>query len=230
MIEAFVRNNQLKEAFEAVNLMRQSNMEPSIDTLFTLRENIQRDPDSIDSAFSVLEDMHKAGIPVDPASVNALIYSANWSKDLQRAIGIYKSMGSLNVKPNLETFETLLLICRSVKHGELAERLFSEMREAGFKPSAKCYDLLIITIAWQNDYENAFFFLETMKDEGHKPGARVYTSIVKKCVIMGDRRYTLALEEMKQMGYRVSQRLRDFIANGGARREQGVEKDYYYDQ
>lgn len=227
MIEAFVRNNQLKEAFEAINLMRQSKIDPTIDALFSLREKIQRDPDAIDSAFGVLEDMHKAGLPVDPASVNALIYSTNWSRDLQRAIGIYKSMSSLDVKPNVETFETLLIVCRNVKHGELAERLFSEMREAGFKPSAKCYDLLIITIMWQNDYENAFFFLETMKEEGHKPGAMVYAQIVKKCVIAGDSRYKLALEEMKQMGYKVPQSLKDFVANGGARREgQGGKADY----
>ena len=225
MIDAFVRNNQLREAFEAINLMRQSNVEPTIDSLFTLREKIQRDPDAIDSTFGVLEDMHKAGLPVDPASINALIYCTNWSKDLQRAVGIYKSMSSLNVKPNMETFETLLLVCRNVKHVELAERLFSEMREAGYKPSAKCYDLLVITSSWQNDYENAFFFLETMKEEGHKPGAMVYAQIVKKCVIMGDKRFKLALEEMKQMGYRVPQSLRDFVANGGARRDGRAERD-----
>ena len=227
MIDAFVRNKQLKEAFEAVNLMRQSKIKPTLDALYAVREAIQRDPDFIDTAFGILEDMHKDGHEVDIIAVNTLIASTSWSEDLQRAIGIYKAIGSLGLKPNVETFECLLMVCRNTAHVELAERLFSEMREANLKPSAKCYDLLIITIMRQADYENAFFFLETMKEDGHKPAAAVYEHIVRKCVRENDNRYRLAVEEMKQMGYKISEQLKDYIATGGSRGESREEREAY---
>ncbi|KAI5116756.1 hypothetical protein M0805_008369 [Coniferiporia weirii] len=215
LLDAFVRNGQLKEAFRTLDLMRSSNIIPKLYTAETILQSIRRDPDTIDEAYAMLEELHSEGQKVDVVAANIIIKASSFLNDLQRAAGIYKAMPSLDVQPDVDTFNLLLSACIKVKHLELGQRLFGEMQEAGLKPTETTYYRLICLVLAQADYENAFFYLEEMKAAGISPSYAVYEQLVKKCVSAGDARYNLAVEELEQMGYEVSTGLRSFIDSGG---------------
>ncbi|KAL5528332.1 hypothetical protein ACEPAF_7468 [Sanghuangporus sanghuang] len=215
MLDAFVKKQLLKEAFCILDLMRSAKVNPTIDSAYSILQAVRHDPEAIDAAYTKLEEMHKEGQNIDVIAVNVLVKACGLLNDLQRGVGIYKAMPSLGIQPDAETFEMLLKACRAAQHIELGERLFREMQESGVKPTAKTFEAFISLVLTQTDYENAFFYLEEMKGAGHTPSYPVYEEIVKTCVANGDTRYKLAVEELEQMGYKMSARLRHFINTGG---------------
>ncbi|KAL5523876.1 hypothetical protein ACEPAG_8049 [Sanghuangporus baumii] len=215
MLDAFVKKQLLKEAFCILDLMRSAKVNPTADSAYSILQAVRHDPEAIDDAYTKLEEMHKEGQNIDVIAGNVLIKACGLLNDLQRGVGIYKAMPSLGIQPDAETFETLLKACRAAQHIELGERLFGEMQESGVKPTAKTFEAFISLILTQTDYENAFFYLEEMKGAGHTPSYSVYEEIVKTCVANGDTRSKLAVEELGQMGYKMSARLRHFIDTGG---------------
>ena len=57
--------------------------------------------------------------------------------------------------------------------------------------------------------------VEEMKALKIVPPIEVYEHIIRKLVHVGDTRYKIALEELKECGYEVSPRLHSFISSGG---------------
>ncbi len=216
LLDAFAANGDVKEAFRVLDLMRSSGSTTTIDTVHSILKAIQRDTDAIDNAFAQLQEVKNEGNGVDATGVNVIIQAAAFLNDLQRAVGTYKAMPSLDVKPDVTTFNLLLSACVSVGHRELGDRLFSEMVDALLKPNLETYKQLIALHLTQSDYEDAFFYLEQMKTAGLKPSYPIYDGLVRKCVSMGDTRYKLAVEELEQMDYTMTPELVAFIDSGGA--------------
>ncbi|KLO12254.1 hypothetical protein SCHPADRAFT_854109 [Schizopora paradoxa] len=216
LLDAFANNGDIKEAFRVLDLMRTSGSAPTIDTAQSIFKAIQRDPDAIDSAFTKLQEVKDEGHAVDATGVNVIIQAAGFLNDLQRAVGTYKAMSSLDVKPDVTTFNLLLAACVSAQHRELGDRMFAEMGDAHLKPNVDTYKQLVALHLTQPEYEDAFFYLEEMKSAGLKPPYSIYDNIVRKCVSMGDSRYKLAVEELEQMEYTMTPDLITFIDSGGS--------------
>lgn len=221
LLDAFAAIGQLKEAFKCLELIRSCGGTPTRETVRPILRAIQRDPDSIDNAYMLLDEMVQDGEQVDVVSVNVIIEASAFLNDLQRAFGTYKAMPSLGVKPNTDTFNLLISTCVDALHRDLGDKLYTEMKEAKVKPDMETYVQLISLYLTQTEYEDAFFYLEEMKSQGLKPPLSVYEAIVRKCVSVGDARYRLAVEELNQMGYRLSSVVQKFIRTGGEASREG---------
>lgn len=215
VLESFVTAGSIKDAFRALDLFRSSKVPVTLETGRSILKAIQRDPDDIDKAFTYLEEIVNEGQVVDVVAVNVIIQAATFLNDLQRVIGMYKSMSKLNVQPDVTTYNLLLSACTAAQHRELGDRLFQEMKDTLLKPNTETYRQLIALYLTQADYEDAFFYLEEMKAQSLKPPYWCYDAIVRKCVSMGDSRYRLAVEELEQMNYRMTSGLRTFVETGG---------------
>jgi pentatricopeptide repeat protein len=198
MIEAFCKENRLKEAFETLHVMRENGITPAAETAHPIFNLIKGDIDIIDKTWGILNQLQAEGKGVDISAINAIIQATVYLGDLQRAVGTYKSLPDYGVEPNVETFNLLLSACIAVSHRELGDYLLSEMKKASLKPDARTYERLIILCLTQTDYEDAFFYLEEMKGHNFLPTIGIYEAVIKRCVTAGDSRYTLAVEEMKQ--------------------------------
>jgi len=215
VIEAFCHDNNIKEAFAVLEIMRSSNVTPVAETAFPIFQLIQKDTDSVDEAWDILNTMFEEGKTIDVAALNVVVQASVALGDLQRAIGTYKAFSELKVTPTVDTYNTLLSGCIQAKHRELGDRLLGEMKQAGVKPDDHTYERLIILCLTQPTYEDAFFYLEEMKSEGHLPTQPIYEAVVRKCVSVGDTRHKLALDEMLEHGYEMSQKLKAFVDSGG---------------
>ncbi|KAI0769747.1 hypothetical protein BD413DRAFT_79128 [Trametes elegans] len=216
VIEAMCHHQQLKEAFMMFDFMRKHDIPPVLETAHPIFELISKDTDSVDNAWGELEIIHEEGRTVDVVALNVVIQAAVALRDLQRAVGTYKASAKLGVKPNLDTFNLLLLSCLDARHRELGDRLLSEMKEAGIRPDVTTYERMVRLCLTQSMYEDAFFYLEEMKTLGMVPPRAVYEALIRKLVSVGDVRYKIALEELKECGYDVTPRLQSFIDSGGA--------------
>ena len=127
----------------------------------------------------------------------------------------YKAAAQVGVKPDIDTYNLLLEGCVGARHRQLGDRLLADMKEAGIKPDVTTYQRMVLLCLTQTTYEDAFFYLEEMKALKIVPPIEVYEHIIRKLVHVGDTRYKIALEELKECGYEVSSRLHSFISSGG---------------
>ncbi|GMK53996.1 hypothetical protein CspeluHIS016_0105820 [Cutaneotrichosporon spelunceum] len=229
LVEAFCRDGRVPDAIEAVGLIREGGLTPTLSTVRPIVE-VLRTAEIIDQAFYCLEDRVKEGKPVDVAVFNALIQASAKIGDLQRARATQLAAEELEITPDLETFNTVLSACAAAKHTKLAETVLGEMEAAGFPPSEATYESMIRLALSQPEYEDAFYYLEKMKADGIKPAREIYKQIGMKCVAVDDKRHALVADEMESIGYgkpdfvSEMQRKRERQARGRARDNQRRER------
>lgn len=211
LVEAFCKAGNLREAIATLTLMRESGVDPVMETGYPIFQAISTNVDKVDEAWAMLEDMHNEGKPVDVVAYNILIQACVAVRDLQRALGTYQAAEGLGVKPDVETFNLLLSGCIVAGHRELGDRLLKDMRAASISPNARTYERLVVLCLTQATYEDAFYYLEEMKTVKLKPTQAIYEAIVRKCVSLGDRRFKIAVAEMIESGYELSRSLKEFI-------------------
>lgn len=215
VIEAFCRQNQVKQAFEVLGTIRDYHVTPDSGTAYPIYKAISGNVSSVDAAWKHLDDLHADGKRVDALALDVVLRAAVRIQDLQRALGIYKAYPDFNASPSIDTFNILLVGCTRVSQRQLGDKLMTEMTEAGIKPNAKTYEGVIELCLSQPTYEDAFYYLEEMKAEGFTPPPSTYVRIIKKCVLNGDSRHQLAMEEMRSLGYEIPKSLQAFIDSGG---------------
>ncbi|PIL35851.1 hypothetical protein GSI_01511 [Ganoderma sinense ZZ0214-1] len=216
VVEAMCHRQELREALILLDFMRENHMKPTLDTARPILEYISKDTNTIDDAWGKLEELREEGQTVDVVALNVVIQAAVALRDLQRAVGTYKAAAQVGVKPDIDTYNLLLEGCISARHRQLGDRLLGEMKDAGIKPDVMTYQRMVLLCLTQTTYEDAFFYLEEMKTLRMVPPLVVYEAIVRKLVSVGDTRYKIALEELKECGYQVSMRLESFVSSGGA--------------
>lgn len=226
VVEAFCRDGDIKEALGVLELMRNNDVPPSLETASPIFEVISGSADAVDEAYGILEDMHNEGRTVDVAAFNVVIQACVALMDLQRALGTYQVAGDLAVKPNIDTYNLLLSACISASHRQLGDRLISEMREANVTPDEHTYERLIVLCLTQPTYEDAFYYLEEMKTRALRPTQAIYESIIRKCFSVGDSRHQLALDEMVEEGHEVNGRLQKFLDSSGSGEFQPMRKAF----
>lgn len=195
--------------------MRSSNIFPTAITTQSIYDFLKQDIDRVDSAWKLLDTLRSEGKAIDRTAINAIIRAAVSLSDLQRAVGAYKVFPDYKCVPDIDTFNTLLSGCIAASHRELGDRLLLDLKELGIKPDATTYERIILLCLTQVTYEDAFFYLEEMKAQKFVPPLRVYSAIIRACIDAGDSRYTLALDELKQCGYTVSNSLQQYIDSEG---------------
>jgi len=216
LIEALCHRASIKDAFLVIMRMGAVGIVPTTETTYPIFKYIVEDAERLETACNHLEDLQqevKTGFHV--AAFNCVIQASIAFGDLQRAIGLYNSLPEFNVRPNESTFNLLLGGCIAATHRELGDKLLLEMKDARVLPSARTYERLILLCLTQTNYEDAFFYLEEMKEQKMIPSLDIYESLIRKCVTMGDMRYKLAVEELKECGYKVDKPLQAFIDTGG---------------
>jgi pentatricopeptide repeat protein len=215
LVEALCKAGKLKDAFGTLDLMRSSNIFPTAVTARPIYDFLKQDIDKVDGAWALLDTLRSEGKTIDRTAINAIIRAAISLSDLQRAVGAYKAFPDYKCVPDIDTFNSLLSGCIVASHRELGNRLLLELKELGIKPDATTYERIIVLCLTQATYEDAFFYLEEMKAQKFVPPRSVYDAIIRTCIAAGDSRYTLALDELKQCGYTVSNSLQTFIDSGG---------------
>ncbi|KAF9461287.1 hypothetical protein BDZ94DRAFT_1283531 [Collybia nuda] len=206
LVEAFCRAGQIKEAIVALDIMRTNEIEARMETAYPI-VNIEKGVEAVDATWAIIDELHKGGKNIDIAAFQVLIRASVFLKDLQRAVGAYKSLPEYGVSPDLPIFNLLLQGCVSASHRKLGSLLLDDMQAAKIKPDQETYVQFILLCLTQDTYEDAFFYLEEMKTASFTPPRSVYEAIIQKCLTARDTRYTIAIQEMKETGYELSDRL-----------------------
>ncbi|KAL0068734.1 hypothetical protein AAF712_004063 [Marasmius tenuissimus] len=192
LVEAFARGHQIEEAFSTLRIMRSSGIHISPTAIEPFSNVLRTDEKLLDNAWNIVENMPDVHI----SDLNVIIRAAG--RDLQRAVGAYKSAPDLKLQPDQDTYHFLLEGAVAAQH-PLGDLILDDMKKASIAPNQRTYELLIDLAVTQDSYEDAFYFLEEMKGAGFTPPAHTYKKIIETCAYEGDQRYEIALAEMVEM-------------------------------
>lgn len=208
LMEAFTVKKDLKSAFNVLDIMRVSGIPPSMRATLPIRKQLDRDVDSIDKAYYLLEEMKKENKTVDITAFNVVVAACADAKDLERTIATYREAQSLGVTPNVDTYNAVLEACIQTRMKGMGNVVVEEMKKAGINPNLETYSKMISLACTQKNYEDAFTYLEEMKSYDIVPPAHCYTNLANKLSYEKDPRFHMVLEEMETFGYRVTPKIR----------------------
>ncbi|KAJ6593845.1 hypothetical protein B0H19DRAFT_919621 [Mycena capillaripes] len=203
LFEAFCRAERYQEAFSTLAIMRQNNINPTTQTAFPLVEAVQQRPEILDELWEILNQMIKDGNPVDTSACGSLLQASLSTQPLSRTLADYNMLKSLGLTSSPETFHVFIDGCISagnVVYGELA---FRQLKEAGIALDHDVFGKMITLHLTQDTYDDAFLYLEEMQSASHVPAPHLYEALAVKCATVGDQRYLVALEEMKEVGHSI---------------------------
>ncbi|PPQ89534.1 hypothetical protein CVT25_012206 [Psilocybe cyanescens] len=203
LIEAFCRNGQVKEAFITLSIMRANGIDPLDSTTSFIYERINRDVDTLDSAWALIDEIQESAGGLDVDALKVIVKAAILLGDLQRAVGVYKSFPNYGLTPDLAVYNLLFQGCITARHRQLGDLLLADMKAAKIEPNQETFEKLIYLALTQETYEDAFFYLEEMKATKYMPPRDVYVALGDKCASVGDGRCKLVWQEMRECGYRL---------------------------
>lgn len=208
LMEAFTVKNDLKSAFNVLDIMRVSGIPPSMRATLPIRKQLDRDVDAIDKAYYLLEEMKKENKTVDISAFNVIVGACADAKDIERTIATYREADNLGVTPNVDTYNAVLEACIQTRMKGMGTVVVDEMKKAGINPNLETYAKMMALACTQRDYEDAFTYLEEMKSYDIVPPEMCYTNLAKKLGYEKDPRFHMVLEEMETFGYKVTPRIR----------------------
>jgi pentatricopeptide repeat protein len=202
LMEAFVAKDDLKSAFDVLDIMRVSGVPPSMRSTLSVSEKISSNIETVDKAYYLLEEMKKEGKPVDVTAFNIVIAACGLAKDIGRSVATYREAANLGVVPNVDTFNAVLDACIQTDMKGMGQIVIDELKKAKVAPNVDTFSKMISLVCRQSNYEDAFVYLEEMKSHGVIPPRRCYIVLAKKLANERDPRFHIALEEMETYGYK----------------------------
>ncbi|TIB30572.1 hypothetical protein E3P86_03475 [Wallemia ichthyophaga] len=211
VIEAHAKADNIKEPFILLGVMRQNKIAPQLETAQPILDVISKSVDSVDDAYYMLQDLQKEGEAIDISALNVIISASIKLGDIHRALSTFQEVDTFNLKPSTETYNILLSGCIDTSNRSLGDKLLTLMKKQGIQPDKRTFERLIVLCLTQSTYEDAFYYLEEMKSAGYIPPQSVYETLIRRCKSLGDSRYKVALEELRECQYKPSRSLMTFV-------------------
>lgn len=201
LMEAFIVKNDLKSAFNVLDIMRVSGIPPTMRATLPIRNALSGDVDAIDKAYYLLEEMRKENKAVDISAFNVVVAACADARDLERTVATYREADNLGVKANVDTYNCVLDACVQTRMKGMGNVVIDEMKKAGITPNLETYSKMIELSCTQRNYEDAFVYLEEMKSYDVAPPESCYTTVANKLLNERDPRFHTVIEEMETLGY-----------------------------
>ncbi|ORZ16279.1 hypothetical protein BCR42DRAFT_374761 [Absidia repens] len=208
LMEAFVVENDLKSAFDVLDIMRMSDVVPTVRSTISISDKLSSSIEAIDKAYYVLEDMKKDGKKVDVAAFNIVVSACGMARDIGRTVATFREASNLGVVPDIDTYNAVLDACIRTETTGMGQIVYDELKKANVAPNMDTFTKMIMLICKQSNYEDAFVYLEEMKHQGMTPPRYCYIVLATKLALEKDTRFHLALEEMETYGSRPSAHLK----------------------
>ncbi|KAM3077258.1 hypothetical protein ACMFMG_003278 [Clarireedia jacksonii] len=230
LLEAYVEAGDIKTAFRVLNIMYKAGIDPASSSTRPLYLHLITSPSQPLEGWKLLKTLHQDGYNIPTAAVNVVLEAAVSSNTpeigSEQALQFYKEMHTIcDSRPNIETFNHLLRRLGDVDGSKpRAMFLASEIRALGLRPTETTYDRLILVCMHPNieDYEDCFRYLEEMKVMGKnsvdpsgnkgwwmRRGTAI--SLIRRCILAGDKRAWLLLDEMEERGIPYNRAIRRWL-------------------
>lgn len=202
VVQALALAGHQRSLLGMIPRLRSSSFKLDLDMLEHLVASMDS-AEKINAALQYLRDIHTSQGEVDPLAFHAVLKAAADSGDYHRMRAVQGFAKEIGVHFTVGMYNTLLSACERLRHQELGDIVLAELTASKLAFDATTYQIMINLCLQPQEYENAFYFLERMKADHFKPTYETYRAILRKCFEHGDQRWTIVLEELESMGYKL---------------------------
>lgn len=139
----------------------------------------------VEEAYDLVRKLQEDGS--NQGCLNTVIYSTllkgfAYSKEIEKAFGVYEEMQKQGVQCNMITYNTLLDACGKNFAMGRVPALLEDMRQVQAEPDLITYSTLIKGYCLEGSVDQAFRLLEDLKSKGElRPDEIMYNSILDGC-------------------------------------------------
>lgn len=219
LLETLVYRHKWFAAFRTLSMMRQaklgrgpSTLRPLVRAVAALTDGKKTVEEMADFVHSILvKSGEKSRGALDTVTLNALLRGLSMSGRPQAALDRLRWVAA----PDIHSYEAVMDGCLLTKNKPVAEKCLSQLIDGALAPSRQIYQQMIQICLNQFNYEDAFVYLEAMKAHQMVADWTTYSMLVRRCARVKDPRATVALDEMRSLGYPATESLMQFINSSG---------------
>ncbi|KAK8706080.1 hypothetical protein V6N13_049658 [Hibiscus sabdariffa] len=149
-------------------------------------------------ALNIADEMSEAGLSLSIDTLHSILYASEESYEYNLVQRIYDWICRHNLKPNCETFRTMISLSVKMKDFSRAYAMLDDMKKFNITSTASIYNTLMAGYFREGNLGGALTVLKLMEREDIKPDSHTYSYLIGNCNCEED--ITMYHEEMKRTG------------------------------
>jgi len=176
---AYAVGREYEAAFRTVNEMIKNGITLHQPSLYILSDVISSNVEEIDRAYYALMDLHANQEHVDISCVNLILLACAIVKDLHRSLATFAELSKLKLKPNLESYNNLLLACQNTLNSRKAFEVYKDLIQNNFTPDAKTFLIIFRSMDNVTPLSTIEYYLKEMQKYHIKIGKRIIDTLLR---------------------------------------------------
>jgi pentatricopeptide repeat protein len=181
MISAYGKLNDLTSALKYFSQMKQQGIKPDYMTYLCLTSAC-----SASGTLSQAKELHQemksdATVQLTMPLLVAFMKLYVKFKDIESALGLYKQMKDLDLRPDGYTYSTLLILCAELSDFDNGKHLHQELMAYHIRLDAPLHNALIKLYGRNKDFTTALDLYKQMKKQNFKPDPMTFVYLLSSC-------------------------------------------------
>ncbi|XAR56644.1 hypothetical protein NMG60_11037205 [Bertholletia excelsa] len=149
-------------------------------------------------ALDITDQMFQEGLTLSMQTIQSILYACNESCDYNLVRRIYSLICDHHLKPNSETFRSMINLSVKMKDFEGAYNMIKDMEKMHLMPTASVYNAIMAGYFREKNTLGGLMVLKQMEDADVKPDSQTFSYLIGN----SDREENIIkyYEEMKQSG------------------------------
>ncbi|KAL4273268.1 hypothetical protein GQ457_13G002560 [Hibiscus cannabinus] len=149
-------------------------------------------------ALDIADEMSEAGLSLSIETLHNILYASEESYEYNLVRRIYDWICRHNLKPNCETFRSMISLSVKMKDFSRAYAMLDDMKKFNITSTSSIYNTLMAGYFREGNLGGAMTVLKLMESEDVKPDSHTFSYLIGNCNSEED--ITMYHEEMKRTG------------------------------
>ncbi|CAA0807675.1 Pentatricopeptide repeat-containing protein MRL1-chloroplastic [Striga hermonthica] len=135
----------------------------------------------VDAAFEIVQEAKARGMHVGIISYSSLMGACSNASAWQKAVGLYKDIKRLNLKPTVSMMNALITSLCDADQLQKAMEILLEMKGYGLRPNTITYSILSVASEKKDDLEAGLALISQTKKNGATPSLLMCRCLIAMC-------------------------------------------------
>ncbi|KAL6125684.1 hypothetical protein ACLB2K_073738 [Fragaria x ananassa] len=150
------------------------------------------------AALELVDEMFELGLTFSLEALHSVLQASSENCDFNVVQQIYSVIKRGNLKPNGETFRSMINLCVKMKDYEGAYSMLRDLEKMRVTPTTAMYNAIMVGYFREKNMSHGLKVLKEMKEANLQPDSQTFSHLITNCNSEED--INMYYEEMKQSG------------------------------
>ncbi|ONI13099.1 hypothetical protein PRUPE_4G202300 [Prunus persica] len=168
----------------------------------------------VHAALEMVEEMCERGLTVSIGALHSILRASDESCDFNLVRQMYSMISRYKLKPNGETFRSMITLCVKMKDYGGAYDMLSDLEKMNLTPTASMYNAIMLGFFREKNIYGGLRVFKQMKEAYVQPDSQTFSYLISNCDSEED--INKYYEEMKRSGIQVTKQIFMALVNAYA--------------